>query len=550
MASTYSVNLRLELQATGENRTTWGSKANNLFNMLEDAVAGYVSVAMGDSNTTLSTANGTVDEARNMMVNLTGTHTAIRTVTIPAVSKAYIIRNATTGGYAITVSNGTNTVNVANGAWAFIWTDGTEVYSSPALNASYALVTDVDDLSGVTNASGARTNLGLGSIATQSASAVSITGGSITGITDLAVADGGTGASSASAARTSLGLAIGSDVQAYDAQLADIAAMTPSDSNFIVGDGSNFVLESGSTVRTSLGLGTGDSPQFTAINIGHASDTTLARTGAGVISVEGVEVTLNSATQTLTNKTLTTPVITLEQGTSVAPTAEGRIAWDTDDDRLVVGDGSSTKTFSPNPASTAAGDIEYYTAANVKARLAKGTAGQVLTMNSGATAPEWASGGWTVDSAVTLSGTSVEKTSLASDIRRIRIAVAGMSTNGSSPVLVQLGTSSAYATSGYAGTIANLRSSELGNSGSMSSGFNIVLDAMSSSTIIHGIVELEHLGSNIWVMTFVGGRSTTNDIFHAGGSTTLGSTLTRVRITTVTGTDTFDAGSVRISYTA
>jgi hypothetical protein len=59
---------------------------------------------------------------------------------------------------------------------------------------------------GATTASGARTNLGLGTIATQNASSVAITGGSISGITDLAVADGGTGASTAEGARTNLGL--------------------------------------------------------------------------------------------------------------------------------------------------------------------------------------------------------------------------------------------------------------------------------------------------------------------------------------------------------
>ena len=81
--------------------------------------------------------------------------------------------------------------------------------------------------------------------------AVDLGASSITGT--LAIGDGGTGATSASAARTALGVAIGSDVQAFDAQLSDIAGLTPTDSNFIVGDGSNFVLESGATARASLG---------------------------------------------------------------------------------------------------------------------------------------------------------------------------------------------------------------------------------------------------------------------------------------------------------
>lgn len=62
--------------------------------------------------------------------------------------------------------------------------------------------------------------------------------------------------------------------------------------------------------RTTLGVGAGDSPQFTAVNIGHASDTTLARVSAGVVSIAGVTVATASNTLTLTNKTLTDPVIT------------------------------------------------------------------------------------------------------------------------------------------------------------------------------------------------------------------------------------------------
>jgi len=74
-------------------------------------------------------------------------------------------------------------------------------------------------------------------LAPQAKNAVAITGGSITGITDLAIADGGTASSTATAARTALGLAIGTNIQAWDTQLDDIAALTPTDSNFIVGDG-------------------------------------------------------------------------------------------------------------------------------------------------------------------------------------------------------------------------------------------------------------------------------------------------------------------------
>ena len=56
-------------------------------------------------------------------------------------------------------------------------------------------------------------------------------------------------------------MVIGTNVQAFDAQLSDIAGLTPSDGNFIVGDGSNFVLESGATARTSLGLAIGTNVQ-------------------------------------------------------------------------------------------------------------------------------------------------------------------------------------------------------------------------------------------------------------------------------------------------
>lgn len=74
-------------------------------------------------------------------------------------------------------------------------------------------------IAGGANASDQRSTLGLGSLSTQDANNVNISGGSIAGITDLTVTDGGTGASDASGARTNLGLVIGSDVQAYSVNL-------------------------------------------------------------------------------------------------------------------------------------------------------------------------------------------------------------------------------------------------------------------------------------------------------------------------------------------
>ena len=98
------------------------------------------------------------------------------------------------------------------------------------------------------------------------------------GGTDVPVADGGTGASTL----TDGGVLLGSGTGAITA-MAVLA-----DGEMIVGDGSTDpVAESGATLRTSIGVGTGNSPQFTGIELGHASDTTIVRSGSGDITIEG-----------------------------------------------------------------------------------------------------------------------------------------------------------------------------------------------------------------------------------------------------------------------
>lgn len=127
MPSSYTTNLRLELQATGENRTTWGTLANQVFSDVDAAIAGTVSVAMGDANYTLTANNGAPDEARYFCVNATGANTAVRDIIVPSVSKCYLIKNSTTGGFGVNVrtsAGGTQAV-INSGETAFVYCDGT-----------------------------------------------------------------------------------------------------------------------------------------------------------------------------------------------------------------------------------------------------------------------------------------------------------------------------------------------------------------------------------------------------------------------------------------
>lgn len=153
---------------------------------------------------------------------------------------------------------------------------------------------------GATTATAARTALGLGSLALQNANAVNITGGTISTLTtDLAIADGGTGASNAAAARTNLGLSIGVDVQAYDADLAALANVTTNGFYVRLANGSASSRDiQGTTgyIVVTNGNGIADHPQ---INV-----------GANVVKTD----TTNTLTQY--NEFTTTSAIKIPAGTT------------------------------------------------------------------------------------------------------------------------------------------------------------------------------------------------------------------------------------------
>ena len=151
---------------------------------------------------------------------------------------------------------------------------------------------DANNLSDLADAAAARASLGVDAAGTDNSTDVtlaSVTGNYLT-ISDqeitagtIPVALGGTGATTAANARTALGLEIGTDVQAYDAQLADVAGLAVTNGNIIVGDGSNFVAESGATARASLGVD--------AAGTDNSTDVTLASVTGNYLTISDQEIT-------------------------------------------------------------------------------------------------------------------------------------------------------------------------------------------------------------------------------------------------------------------
>jgi len=130
MASTYTTRIRLNKQGTGDNDSTWGTVLNDeVIDLTDFAIAGYTQISLAGGDVSLTANDGTADEARSAMLELTGTLTGDTGVYLPSgISKSYIVKNNTSGAFTATVliDGGTGTA-VPQGGSLIVMTDGTTV---------------------------------------------------------------------------------------------------------------------------------------------------------------------------------------------------------------------------------------------------------------------------------------------------------------------------------------------------------------------------------------------------------------------------------------
>lgn len=144
----------------------------------------------------------------------------------------------------------------------------------------------------------------------------------------------------------------------------------------------------------------------------------------------------------------------------------------------------------------------------------------------------------------TTSGTAIDFTGIPSWVKRITLLFSGVSTNGSSNWVVRIGNGSIIST-GYSSASTYFVSAGL-TTQSDTSGFFIRSD--NPANFISGAMVISNISNNTWTETWVGGNGPNTQTHLGGGQLALGGVLDRIRLTTLNGTDTFDAGAINIMY--
>ncbi len=243
-----------------------------------------------------------------------------------------------------------------------------------------------------------------------------------------------------------------------------------------------------------------------------------------------------AGTETLSNKTFSDPLTMAEVAAPDTPASGFASVYIKSDGLLYVKDDTGTERTSTTVDATT----------TVKGIVELATEAEVVTGTSTTLVP-------TVDSfrkanivsgttVASTSGTAIDFTTFPSWVKRITIVIAGVSVSGTSFVQVQIGSGS-FLTTGYLGT-----NSYTTNVYQYVSGFAFQTNAAAAHASSARIV-LEHMGSNVWVESHITSFTNVAGVAQYGsGHNTLSGTLDRIRITTVNGTDTFDAGSINVLY--
>jgi len=142
--------------------------------------------------------------------------------------------------------------------------------------------------------------------------------------------------------------------------------------------------------------------------------------------------------------------------------------------------------------------------------------------------------------------TSLDFTSIPSWVKRVTVMFNGVSTNGTSLLVVRLGTSGGVVSSGYNGAASSVGSTVVTQQ--WASGFGLRGATTAAADIYEGHMLLSLIDGNDWISSHTMALSNTPVTLFGAGSVTLSGTLTQLRITTVNGSDTFDAGSINILY--
>jgi hypothetical protein len=181
------------------------------------------------------------------------------------------------------------------------------------------------------------------------------------------------------------------------------------------------------------------------------------------------------------------------------------------------------------------------------ASLSPTTAGNVLFTADGSV---WSSTAKIVGgTSVSASGTSVDFTSIPSWVKRITIMLSGVSISGTSTLQLRLGTSGGFVTSGYSSNIGVITAASTAAGSVATTTGLIIINSGGTADTTSAVLSLNNFTGNVWTYSGTGGRTGNVAAYYVSAAPqTLSGTLTQIRLTTVNGTDTFDAGSVNILY--